>query len=269
MNTIDRDPELRTAVEKALETGEPHTHIARKFGLKRWNVDRLAKRIERNGNGEPPKRPPPPKPLPVVLSGETVARLKSGLLPWTHNLIANLYGTTRKDVFDAHRKYLDKLDEENGTAERKRAIALIGEQIVELRSERQKIAADGTAAAHREITNRVSEVEDELERLERAQLVHEDREAAKRFRTPEQRKKELTAGLEDAQAEIYKHRVESERLLYAALASFQKIHALDSVTRAGQHELNSLSTIVRSLAPAAPEKFADFVIEWIQKGERT
>jgi len=246
MNTIDRDPELRKAVEKALETGASHTSIGEQVGVSRWIVDRFVEKHP-NGNGAAPKPPPP-----VVLDGETIARLKSELLPWTFNLIGNFYGVDRQDVSNAHRKYQDKLDEENGSAERKRQIALVGEQIVELRSERQKIAHDGNAAEHREITHRVSEVEDELERLERAQLVHEDREAAKRFRTPEQRRKELTVGLADAQAEIDTHRVESERLLANALASFQKIHSWDLVTRAGQHEMNSLSSGVRSHVAAAP-----------------
>jgi len=199
MNTIDRDPELRKAVENALETGASHMSIGEQFGISRHIVDRFVEKHP-NGNGAAPKPPPP-----VVLDGETVARLKSELLPWTYNLIANFYGVDRQDVSDAHRKYQDKLDEANGVAKRKRQIALVGEQIVELRSERQKIAHDGTPAEHREISGQVAEVEDELERLERAQSVHEDRESSKRFRTPEQRRKELTAGLTGARKEIDTH----------------------------------------------------------------
>jgi len=263
MNTIDRDPELRKAVEKALETGASHTSIGEQVGVSRHIVDRFVEKHP-NGNRAAPKPPPP-----VVLDGETVARLKSELLPWTYHIIANFYGVARQDVSDAHRKYLDKLDEANGVAKRKRQIALVGEQIVELRSERQKIAHDGTREEHLEITHRVSEAEDELERLERARRVHEDRESSKRVRTPEQRRKELTAGLTGVRKEIDTHRVEAEKLLADAHVIFQKIHAWDSVSKAGQHELNGLSRTVRSPAPSAPEKFGDFVAEWIQKGERT
>lgn len=263
---IDRNPELRAAIEKALETGAAHVRIAKEHGVSRWAVDRFAKR---NGNGEPPKAASSHKPRPVELDGETVARIKSGLLPWTYNLIARFYGVPRKVAFDAHRKYQDKLDEQNGVAERKRRIDLVGEQIAELRGERRKVAHDGTPAEHREITHRVSESEDELERLERAQREHDDREAAARFRTPEERRKEIIAGLADAQKEIYTHRVEAEMLLAAARVSFQKLNAWDGARRAGQHELNSISRSVQNPAAiASAQKFGDFVAEWIQKGER-
>lgn len=260
---LDSDPVKAALVIEALEAGKAHRAIARELALTRHAVDSYAIRMKNGGNGKlpPPLRKPPPE-----LNGEKIEELKRSGLPWTYRLIGEFYDLPKKAVEDAHREFQRDRAEEDGSAARKRQIALLGEQIVELRTERRRVALAGTHAEHREISSRVADCERELERQELAQRQFEDEAEQALFRSPVQRRQGLEQGLADATGHVDKHRVEAERLLRQAMASFERMQAFVGVTVAARQELNHLGGPIRHpMVDATPTTFESFVSVWLEK----
>lgn len=264
----DSQREKRAAVVQALQADAPHTRIAREHGLSRHTVDRFAKHLKANGSGNG-------KPLnlsrwqpPAELHGEGIDELKRGPLPWTYRLIGEFYDCDNQAVADAHGEYQRKVEEENGTATRKRKIEQVAQEIVGLRGQRRRVALTGTPKEHRQATTRVEEAEREHARLEAAQAQWEMQEEAARFRDPAQRRQGLEKGLAGIAAEIEKPHLEAERLLSEAMKAFEQASALVGVAHTAQHALNRLGGPVQNPAVMFPATtFADFVQAWLKKGE--
>lgn len=281
---IDRDPEVREAIEKALATGAPHTRIAKEHGLSRWNVDRFAKRIERNGNGEPPKPPPPPKPEPVELAGgnggaapvdadlklgEKIDRLKTNALEWTYHNLAPRLGISYTNTKKAHRLFLDDRAERDGSAPRKRRILLLSQQNQELQQERRRIALDESNEEHREVTQRIREVTTELERLEIAQAEFEFREEEGKKRSPERQSARLQKAISALDADIEGNLTECRAALDSAQATFGKVRSIVATRATGRQKLNALRSYVQHPHAGDPaDTFRAFVEEWIKRGEK-
>lgn len=255
-STIKNHPQYEEIARQVAEGKRPLAQIARNFGVSPDAVTRF-----KNGNG---KGAIPPTPLAF---GRKIEEFKAAPLPWTYHLIADFYGVGKKQVVQAHRVFQRDRDERNGVEDRRRKIELLGQQIVQLRTERQQLALSGSLEEHREITARCTEVERELDRQEAAQGEHERREAEARRKTPKQRRVELEQGLASLQTDIDKHRREGEDLLSQAVTTFRRMQSHAGLWSATLRALNCLDGPTRASRVPVPKTFESFVKEFMMKGE--